>query len=201
MLEYLKNKQFVGDLSLQDADVLLKYASQSKSILEFGSGGSTQLLAQSGATSITSVETDDSWIKLTKQRLDQIPNICPVEFIGYTTQFYNQFDLILVDGVDHLRREFAIETWKYLSVNGVMLFHDTRRFQDFQNAAWVAQLYFNDIDRIDINVKASNEVSSNITILHKKQHEPYVNWNYIEDKPMWAYGISDGIDRPLWCYK
>lgn len=200
MLEYLKNKKFTGDLSLQDADVLARYSSQSKSILEFGAGGSTQLLAQSGANFIISVETDNSWIELTKQRLAQIPNACPVEFIEYTTQFQNQFDLILVDGIDYLRREFAIETWKYLNVGGVMLFHDTRRFEDFQNSAWVAQLYFNEISNIDVNVRASDGVSSNITVLHKKQHEPYVNWNYIENKPLWAYGKPDGVDHPLWSY-
>ncbi|CAB4125324.1 AdoMet_MTases domain containing protein [uncultured Caudovirales phage] len=201
MLEYLKNKQFTGDLSLEDADVLAQYASQSQSILEFGAGGSTQLMAQSSAESITSVETDANWIQLTQERLSQIPNARPVEFVEYTTQFNKEFDLILVDGVDHLRRDFAIETWKYLRVGGVMLFHDTRRFQDFQNAAWVAQLYFNEISSIDINVRASNGVSSNITVLHKKASEPYINWNDVEGKPSWAYGIPDGSDHPLWSYK
>ena len=158
-------------------------------------------MAQSGAESIISVETDAGWIDLTKQRLNQIDNSTPVEFVAYTTQFDQQFDLILVDGVDHLRREFGIETWKYLRPGGVMLFHDTRRFQDFQNAAWIAQLYFNEITSIDVNAPASNGVSSNITVLHKKEHEPYINWNDVEDKPKWAYGIPDGVDRPLWAYK
>jgi predicted O-methyltransferase YrrM len=200
MLEYLKNKKFIGDLSLQDADVLVRYASQSKSVLEFGSGGSTQLLSQSGVDSITSVETDASWIELTKQRLFQISDACPVEFVGYTTQFNKQFDLILVDGVDHLRREFAIETWKYLNVGGVMIFHDTRRFNDFQNAAWVAQLYFNEIRQLDVNATASDGISSNITVIHKKVLEPCVNWNFTENKPFWAYGRPDGTDHPLWVH-
>jgi spermidine synthase len=200
MLEHLKNKQFTGDLSLQDADILCRYAGQSQSILEFGSGGSTQLLAQFNAT-IVSVETDANWIALTKQRLAQIINAQPVTFVDYTTEFDQQFDLILVDGVDHLRRDFAIETWKYLTVGGVMLFHDTRRFQDFQNAAWVAQLYFNEISSIDVNALASNGVSSNITVLHKKGYEPYVNWNDLEGKPKWAYGMPDGEHHDVWTYK
>ena len=37
---------FVGDLSIQDAKVLLDYASKAQRILEFGVGGSTQIFAQ-----------------------------------------------------------------------------------------------------------------------------------------------------------
>jgi hypothetical protein len=198
-MKYLKNKQFIGDLSLQDADILCQYASQSKSILEFGAGGSTQLLAQSNADLIISVETDAKWIEITKQRLALITNATPVTFVEYTTQFQTQFDLILVDGIDHLRKDFAIETWKYLKPNGIMIFHDTHRFQDFQNAAWVAQLYFNEIKRIDVNAAASNGASSNMTVLHKKLFEPYVNWNLTESKPQWTYGTLDD-NLQLWHY-
>ena len=200
-LEFLKNKSFIGDLSLQDADIISEYASQSKHILEFGSGGSTQLLAQWSATKIISVETNPHWIQTTKNNLMNIPFATTVEFLDYTTQFNLQFDLIFVDGVEHLRREFAIETWKYLNAGGTMLFHDTRRFLDFQNAAWVAQLYHNEISRIYVNATASDGVSSNITVIHKKPYEDYINWNYSENKPLWAYGISDGLDHPMWSYK
>jgi predicted O-methyltransferase YrrM len=189
------NIKFTGDLSLEDAGVLLDYANQSADILEFGSGGSTQLFSQSTAKTIVSVETDPGWIALTKSRLNLLDKI-PVTFIEYTTKFNQEFDLIFVDGIDYLRREFAIETWKYLRVGGTMIFHDTRRFGDFQNCAWVAQLYFNEISQILVNTH-----NSNITVLHKKAHEPYVNWNHTENKPQWAYGIPDGADRELWEYK
>jgi spermidine synthase len=199
MLTNLQNIKFIGDLSLEDADILAGYARNARSILEFGAGGSTQIFAQFTADHIISVETDQSWITLTETRLKKLDKI--VDFIPYTTQFNQTFDMIFVDGVDHLRRDFAIETWKYLKSNGIMVFHDTRRFQDFQNAAWIAQLYFNEIKRIDVNAPASNGATSNMTILHKKQHEPYVNWNDEENKPEWAYGRPDGEDHELWEYK
>ncbi len=202
MLSYLKNKKFIGDLSLQDADVLVKHAEKSKSVLEFGAGGSTQLLAQCGCIDITSVETDAKWIEATKQRLTQIATESTINFIPYTEQFNQEFDLIFVDGVDNLRRQFAIGTWKYLKIGGIMLFHDTRRFQDFQNVAWVSQLYHNEISCIMVNESASDGATSNITAIHKKLHEPYVNWNYSEDKPLWSYAALPNTESfPLWQYK
>lgn len=196
MLEHINGLKWIGDLSLEDADVLAQYGRQSQEVLEFGCGGSTQILSQC-SKNIISVDTDPNWIAATERRLLQISRYNSVQFLPYTTEFTQQFDLILVDGVDHLRRQFAIDTWRYLNVGGVMLFHDTRRFQDFQNAAWVAQLYYNEISTIDVNARASNDKSSNITIIHKKAHEPYVNWNYTEGKPLWAYGTLNG-EQELW---
>lgn len=198
MLSTLGKIKFIGDLSLEDADVLAGHAQNSHAILEFGVGGSTQVMAQCGADHMRCVDTDKTWIEITAKRLTQIENATPVMFSSYTTNFAEQYDLILVDGVDHLRREFAINTWQYLKAGGVMLFHDTRRFQDFQNAAWVAQLYFNEISSIDVNARASNGQSSNITVLHKKTLEPYVNWNHTENKPAWAYGSVMDENLPLW---
>jgi precorrin-6B methylase 2 len=200
MLTNLTGIRFIGDLSLEDADLLAGYARRSKTILEFGAGGSTQIMSQCGAARILSVETSEHWIQLTQQRLEQIADRTLVEFSGYRTDFDEMFNLVFVDGVDHARRQFAIDTWRNLRAGGVMIFHDTRRFQDFQNAAWVAQLYYNEISRVDVNAPASNGRSSNSTVLHKKPHEPYVNWNETENKPAWAYGISDP-DQPLWQYQ
>lgn len=198
MLTYLGSRRFIGDLSLQDADVLAQWSDRSRDILEFGSGGSTQLLAQSNANSIISVETDPSWIERTRKNLAKIPNARPVKFVDYTNYFDREFDLILVDGVDNLRQQFALDTWQYLRVGGVMMFHDTRRFRDFQNVAWVAQSYFNEICQIDVNARASDGNSSNMTVIHKKINEPYQNWNRVEGKPRWTYGIDDGEDHDLW---
>jgi len=199
MLEHLTGLKWIGDLSLEDTDILAQYAKSSKMILEFGCGGSTQVMAQCGAQKILSVDTDPKWIMATYQRLTLIDDHTPVQFLEYTTKFNQQFDLIFVDGVNELRREFAIDTWQYLRIGGVMIFHDTRRFQDFQNAAWVAQLYFEEISRMDINSLATNGKSSNMTVLHKKNYEPYVNWNETEDKPQWSYGTLDN-NHDLWNY-
>lgn len=81
-----------------------------------------------------------------------------------------------------------------------MLFHDTRRFQDFQNAAWIAQLYHTEISRIDVNAPASDSQASNISVIHKKISEPYVNWNETEGKPLWSYGSGEPPSTDLWEY-
>jgi hypothetical protein len=187
---------FIGDLSLSDADILYNFGIKSNAILEFGSGGSTQIFAQCLPNKLFSVETDQHWIDLTKKRIGQLKNKTAPVFCNYDRWPLDKFNLIFVDGVDYLRRDFAIKIWNQLAVDGVMIFHDTRRFQDFQNAAWVAQLYHNEIDRIDIN---SND--SNMTVIYKKIYTPYVDWNLTEGKPKWAYGnVPNTEDMPLWDY-
>lgn len=204
-LSNLGDYKFIGDLSLQDADVLCHYGKQSKSILEFGVGGSTQLFAQCKPELLCCVETDPSWVELTKTRLDKIKDKTdPIFFTYEETPWIDQkdkFDLVFVDGVDNLRLDFAIKNWACVKDYGVMIFHDTRREQDFKNAAWIAQMFFNEISNIHVNVAASNGKSSNITVLRKKPYEPYVNWNYDEDKPLWAYSIPGTDSNELWSQK
>lgn len=192
MLKHLGKIKFLGDLSLEDGDVLARYAKQSNKILEFGCGGSTHIFSQSGASLVVSVDTSSDWINRTKLRLIDLPNKTVPYFWDYDG-FFSQgmgifYDLIFVDGVDNLRRDFAIRTWDLLSPDGVMIFHDTRRFVDAQNAAWIYQLHSNSIKLIEVNCPGSNGISSNITVIHKKPHEGYVNWHEVEKKPEWGYG-------------
>jgi hypothetical protein len=197
-MKHLDKIRFIGDLSLEDADVLAKYGKQASSILEFGVGGSTQIFAQCIPNSLISVDTDESWVDATNHKLFQIDEkIAPV-FLMYDEPLYiDRYDLIFVDGLSSLRLDFAQKTWEKLNAGGVMIFHDTRRFEYFKDVAWIAQLYFNEIENIEINAKASNDKSSNMTVIKKKQAEPYVNWNYTEGKPLWAYGTQDK-DKTLW---
>jgi precorrin-6B methylase 2 len=202
MLTNLVGKKFTGDLSLQDADILVEYAKKSKHILEYGGGGSTQIMSQCGAQSITSVDTSPEWIELTRRRINQINQHTPVIFLPYTSKFEQMYDMIFVDGEWQLREEFATDTWKNLRVGGVMLFHDTRRDFDFANVMVIAKKFYLEITQIEINAPASDGKSSNITVLHKKVSDPYENWNKTENKPAWAYGSVPGTeDMPLWEYK
>jgi predicted O-methyltransferase YrrM len=200
-MKNLVGLKFIGDLSLEDADILVKYGKLSRSILEFGVGGSTQILSQCRPDKLITVDTDSNWIDLTKSRLDQIQDRSECVFYMYN-EYPNMiadqmFDMIFVDGITHLRRDFAINTWKNLSVGGVMVFHDTRRPGDFKNAALVAQQYSNEVSLIEVNAAAENGMSSNITVIHKKAYQPYVNWNFVEGKPGWLYD-SKNKDQPLW---
>jgi SAM-dependent methyltransferase len=179
--------KFVGDLSVQDAGALF-YAVIECDVLEFGCGGSTQIFASQG-NNVTSVETNQYWIDRTKKNLELIPNgNDKTKFIPYDYfRFDGQYDVIFVDGVPGKRLQFAEKSWKCLKPGGVMIFHDTRRFEYFREAAWVMQLYFNEIDEIDINYK-----DSNLTFIHKRNKPVYYeNWNLAEGKPMWAYGADD----------
>lgn len=185
--------KFLGDLSIQDAKILVEYGSKSKKILEFGVGGSTQIFSQCKPELLVSVETSQYWIDITKTRLSKLTDIVSPVFVNYDEHPKDKYDLIFVDGVDDLRKEFAINTWELLNVNGVMIFHDTRRFADFSNATWVAQLHWNEITKIDVNFN-----DSNMTIIHKKEHQPYVNWQEAENKPAWAYGATPLDNEELW---
>jgi len=198
-LKFIKGLGFIGDLSLQDADVLAAYASHSKSILEFGAGGSTQIFAQCCRGQVISVETSPEWVDKTITNLNKLDERCEVLLVEYQSEFQDKFDMIFVDGVDHLRSDFAEKTWKNLNVGGVMIFHDTRREHDFRNAMQLVFKHFNEISLIKVNATASDGKSSNMTVIYKKDHEGYVDWNQSENKPLWAYGVTDdSVNQQLW---
>lgn len=202
MLENLKGLRWIGDLSLEDADIIAGHARRSQKILEFGSGGSTQIFAQCGAQLITSIETDPEWINRTQSKLNQLPQASPVEFQSYTTQFLHMYDLIFVDGIYQLREEFAQAAWLHLNHNnGVMIFHDTRRWWDAGFALDTAKKFYIEISHVEINARAANGKTSNVTVLHKKFPEPYQNWNETENKPAWSYGgVPESHEHALWEY-
>ncbi len=189
-----KKLKWVGDLSTADVSVLINFANHGD-ILEFGSGGSTLIFSQMGAKSVVSVETNKDWIALTQERLGTLDSICPVSFKDYNSDWSNIYDIIFVDGIDEHRCDFAITSWKFLKPNGVMLFHDTRLYHNFQHVVWVAQLNYQEVSGIAVNIN-----NSNITSLTKREKPLfYENWNEIENKPKWAYGIPDGVERTrLW---
>lgn len=203
MLRNLGNIGFIGDLSAQDADILAMYATKHAHVMEFGVGGSTQIIAQCMPKTLISIDTDTGWIARTKENLALLEFKSDVTFGHYSETPVlvtdKTFGMVLVDGVDHLREDFAKFAWRFIDINGVMLFHDTRRPADFSNVAEVAKHFFNEISLIEVNARASNGKSSNITVLHKKVHEPYENWNVVEGKPAWAFGGEPNVDNnPFW---
>lgn len=203
----LDGMKWTGDLSLPDAEILVRFGKASKHILEFGVGGSTHLLSQCLPENMISLDTDANWLNITKTKMAQLSST-EVSFKQYTeldeiinTEGSN-FDLIFVDGVDSLRFEFALKTWQLLKVGGVMIFHDTRRVGDAGNVLNTALKNFNEVRTIDLNIADSLGISSNMSVIYKKELEPYENWNLVEGKPMEAYHAHMGkIDAPLWEYK
>lgn len=176
--------KFIGDLSVQDAAVLEMHARASKNILEFGAGGSTQIFSQCCPETLVSVETASFWIEVTNRRIEElvVPHTMPL-WAPYGAHPIRQYDLIFVDGVDEKRLDFALSTWKLLSVGGVMLFHDTRRERDARNVFTTAATNFSEVHSVALNAN-----NSNTSIIIKREPLPYVNWNHVEGLPMWRYG-------------
>ena len=198
-------KKFIGDLSREDAGLLERYAAGARNVLEFGVGGSTQILAQSlpAGAKLVSVETERSWIDVTRDRLGKlgVQDRCLfLEYEGWkavATEITPRFDLIFDDGVDHLRRPFALDSWELLEPGGFMLFHDTKRFPDFVNVAWVMQSFFEEVEDVYCNQRLG-AFTSNISVIKKKARDPYVNWNHSEGKPLWMYGGFGPVPDDFW---
>src|ERR1035437_170316 len=178
---------YIGDISKTDALVLKELAEKSKKILEFGCGASTQVLSEYTTGVLISIDTSTDWIDKTKSNINilEIKNIPTFEFYDSFIPDCN-FDLIFDDGVDHLRKDFAITMCKYLQIGGYMAFHDTRRWHDQKNVVDVIHQYFNQIESVKCNYK-----SSNITILKKKNTEDYNDWNIAEGREQWEIGYGE----------
>lgn len=178
--------EFVGDLSVADATVLVNQCLNAMYILEFGAGGSTQIFAQMIPRVLISVETDQRWAEAVRREIhEKLPDHTQPLMIGYTENFWHKFDVIFVDGADDKRLDFAIATWDALRGGGTMLFHDTRRPADLENALIVANKYGAEVEAIEVNA-----LNSNITILRKRESPlHYENWHEAEGFPETAYSL------------
>ena len=186
-------KKFVGDLSRQDAEIIERYASHATSVLEFGVGGSTQIIAQAipADSKFLSLDTNQEWIETTRtnlRRLDVEGRVRIGRYENWRSR-KNRYDLIFNDGSKRLRREFALRSFPLLVQGGVMLFHDTRRADDVKNVTALVENFFEEIESVNLNERVEGK-ASNITVVKKKVKEPYSNWNKVEGKPRWAMGLA-----------
>lgn len=192
-------KRFVGDLSDADAELIEVYASRARRVLEFGAGGSTQIIAQSlpPAGKLTSLETDPEWIRITSERLGKLRVRERVDLVPYSQwQPSGQYDLIFDDGVDELRLPFARRAWPLLGIGGVLLFHDTRRAHDVANVLELVRSVFEEVDVVCMN-EAIGGRRSNLTAVRKKSRDAYVNWTQTEGKPRWRYSLEP-VPESFW---
>ena len=192
--------KFIGDLSRRDAALLERYARSAESILEFGVGGSTQIIAQSvpDRAYFLSLDTDAAWIETTQKNLHNLGVEGRCRFMQYEDWIPDErlFDVVFDDGIEPLRWEFALRSFPLLTIGGVLLFHDTRRPADVQNVLTLIARFSDEIQCVHLNEQIDGG-SSNITVVKKKNKEPYVNWNIEENKPPWAYGQGD-VPEDFW---
>lgn len=183
---------YIGDISSADSRILKNLAKQSKNILEFGVGASTQILTKYSIGSITTLETDPDWIVRTKENLKLLGITKEPVFEDYYTFLpIDKYDLIFDDGTDEFRLDFAFKTWPHLEIGGYLLFHDTRRGKDVDNIAEFIKKHSPEIEYVFIN-----KDHSNITVIKKKEAEFYENWNEVEGREPWESGyVAVDIDK------
>lgn len=183
---------YVGDLSRNDAALLRDLGSESTCALEFGAGASTQILAHY-CGKVDCVETDARWIDKTAARLAALGIADRVAFHPFGQMPIKAYDIIFVDGADELRRRFALMAWECLALDGLMIFHDTRRTTthgmsgttDMQNALAVIALNAFEISRVEFNWQ-----DSNCTVIWKREPLPYVDWNIAEGRSLAQIGLA-----------
>lgn len=181
--------EFIGDLSIADAEILIRYGEEADRILEFGAGGSTQIFAQCYPVKLWSVETSGEWVAKTKDNIKRLGRVTDPVFLQFGEYPPEKVDLIFVDGVWDKRLEFAITSWLDLAIGGHMIFHDTRRWFDAENVFKVCAKFYDEVDHVLVN-----EGNSNCTVIKKRQGLEYENWNETEGKPKWAYGAEERPD-------
>ena len=195
-------RKFVGDLSVEDAEIIERYAKRAKRVLEFGVGGSTQIIAQvlPKKSRFVTVDTDPRWIRMTHARLGKLGVQDRCRFLSYARWLRRRaagtFDLIFIDGQADLRCTFAKRAWSRLTSTGVMLFHDTRRTRDVVAMLSVVLANHEEVASIRMNERYRG-ASSNISVVRKKPREPRVDWHAAEDKPSWMYGQKD-VPEEFW---
>ena len=206
-LEHIKNLKWVGGLSLEDADILAMYGRKCPSVLEYGSGGSTLIFAQT-SKNVISIEGDQRWIDAVQRRLDMIGEAtCPVEFVHYegrklVADSNEKVDLVFIDGVFGKRLQVALECWPLVKPGGYLMFHDTNRLTDSQLLHDFCINNYTSIDYVQYNLVASNGECSQISAV-KKRPRPTIllknNWSNFQSKNMerelWTFGRFEDYDE------
>jgi predicted O-methyltransferase YrrM len=187
---------YIGDISKNDFLVIKELATNHKSILEFGVGASTQVIANFTSGKFTAIDTSHEWIELTKKNLEYLNISNTFESILYNNfvpPFDIKYDFVFNDGIDELRSPFGIYIFPYIEVGGILAYHDTRRPQDVMNVTNLINTYYNEIDLIEVNKNGSN-----ITLIKKKKYEPYEDWNIVEEKISLTKGgsVPKGVILP-----
>lgn len=179
---------YIGDISINDSRVLREMAETHNNILEFGCGASTQVLSSYSKHKILSVDTSQEWVDKTKNNIGllEIENM-PIFKIHASSSIYEGvYDFVFNDGVDSLRKDFALKIWGNIRIGGILAFHDTRRWQDAKTVCNVLEQIYESVDNVIFNYNHSN-----ITLVYKKEKEPYDNWQITENKEQWQIGYGE----------
>lgn len=214
-LEHIIGLEWIGGLSLEDADVLAEYGRKCPDVLEYGAGGSTLIFAQT-SKNVLSIEGDQRWIDGVQRRLDMVQNeTCPVEFVHYNDRKLicdanEKVDLVFIDGVFSKRLQVALECWSLVKPGGYLMFHDTNRLTDSQLVHDFCINNFTSIESVHYNVVASNDQASQISIIRKRERPTILlknNWTNFQSKNFerewWTFGRFEDYkeEQGLYVYR
>jgi predicted O-methyltransferase YrrM len=181
---------YIGDISEYDALLLKKMAQADdiKSILEFGCGASTQVIAAYTNAKFISIDTADEWIDKTISNINlleikNMPLFYKYDDFDFST---GNYDFVFNDGIDSLRNNFAYNIWSRINVAGILAFHDTRRNGDI---TMMMNFIINNIAEIEAVFFNYNE--SNISLIYKGLVKPYYDWQEKEGRMKWQNGNQE----------
>ncbi len=171
-----------GDLSRRDAEVLLELC-QGKTVVEFGVGGSTLLIARV-AKSLRSYDTSSEWLGRTAARIRKIEGelSCIPEFtlVKDVADSIPECDVLFIDGKGDDRFKWL----KFFPRCNVLVCHDSLGDTggDGPTIYHVMAELFRDracveyLDRADFHYKDSNMV----VVYSRPEPIQYHNWNLTE---------------------
>lgn len=172
----MQGTRYAGDLSRADMQVLAEFAMSHRRVLEFGAGASTTIFALRGdqTADFVCIETDPAWVDRTRGNLRRLNARVPTWWTwdDWKTFPHTEFDLIFVDGAEHLRTEFAARAWDQLGECGSLLWHDCRAGATSRDIMAFAA------DRLDgIEAIMPSYRGSNIAVIRKRMVLREENWH------------------------
>lgn len=187
---------FIGDLAAEDVRVLTVLAAEATlAILEFGVGGSTQILSMASQPDLPmlSLDTSQEWIDKTRQVLLRLGyhRRRPVVFrLLSDWDRLGQFDLVFNDGLRDTRYQFATWAWPRMPTGAKLAWHDCRRPQDRKEIVqFVAATP--EVSKLELS-----KDESNLAVITKGPLYSLKNWR--PNHQPWELGLAPLPDRLPW---
>ncbi len=183
---------FIGDLSENDATILGEKAIRARrGILEFGCGGSTQLLANFSRPTVPmrSLDTEWLWIEKTQANMRRLGILRedPVDFQEWRPGKNDEevtegdWDLVFIDGLRAQRLPFANIAWRKLAIGGCLLWHDCRRPVDLGEILSFVGEHSNEVAALYLSIGESN-----LAAISKRNYLQQENWQ--AGTARWKFG-------------
>ncbi len=183
---------FIGDISAADASTLAALVPGRKRIVEFGVGGSTQIIAQSmdADAVLWAYDTDPEWLTRTAVNLETLgvdrSRVLLLPSYEQHAEIPGPVDLAFVDCAERFRIPFAHLIWPRLSVGGLLVLHDARPLVYVQPLLALVADNFRDVRSVTLNAD-----DTNFAIVERGPRRDYADWNAAEGREPWEAGYAE----------